>query len=186
MHETRPDLGGYASFGDYISEFKEQTQDGKLYADFPEAKQIFNVDSIPLYHEETLDPISMKRILARIDVAEPPSNAALLAAAMRVPQGARLAVLSSGSGMRQAETAIADMCRVCPTMTCTSSVDDESHVVVVFITRGVPDKFGDQITGAPLIPIRGGVTETGKKGIFGTMSDIGGGSQFQFGGGLNF
>ena len=145
VHETRPDLGGYASFGDYISEFKEQTQDGKLYADFPEAKQIFNVDSIPLYHEETLDPISMKRILARIDVAEPPSNAALLAAAMRVPQGARLAVLSSGSGMRQAETAIADMCRVCPTMTCTSSVDDESHVVVVFITRGVPDKFGDLV-----------------------------------------
>jgi len=145
VHETRPDLGGYASFGDYISEFKQQTQDGKLYADFPEANQIFNVDSIPLYHEETLDPISVKRILARINVSEPPSNAPLLAAAMRVPQGARLAVLSSGSGTRQAKTAIADMRQVCPAMTCTSSVDAGSHVVVVFVSRGVPEEFGDLV-----------------------------------------
>ena len=142
VHETRPDLGGYASFGDYISEFEEQTKDGKLYADFPEAKQIFNVDSVPLYHEATLDPISVKRILARIDVAEPPSNAALLAAAMRVPQGARLAVLSSGSGTRQAEMAAADMRRVCPAMACTFSSADKAHVVVVFVTRGVPEELG--------------------------------------------
>ena len=145
VHETRPDLGGHASFGDYMSEFKEQTKDGKLYADFPEAKQIFNVDSVPLYHEATLDPISVKRILARIGVAEPPSNAALLAAAMRVPQGARLAVLSSGSGTRQAETAAADMRRVCPAMACTFSSADKAHVVVVFVTRGVPEELGNLV-----------------------------------------
>lgn len=146
VHETSPERGGYASFGSYIDELKEQMQDDELYADFPEAKDwIFGVDSIPLYHEYKFDVVSLTRILARVGLAEPPSNASLLAAASRVPEDACLTMLTSSSAMPQATTAVADMRRVCRTLACTFSATDESHLVVLFVTQEAVDEFSDLV-----------------------------------------
>ncbi|XRB02795.1 serine/threonine-protein kinase Kist [Pycnococcus provasolii] len=122
-------------------------QDNGLYADFPEAKDwIFGVDSIPLYHDAMLDAVSLTRILARMDLAPPPSNASLLAAALRVPEGARLTMLASSSAMPQAKTAVADMRRVCRKLVCTFSADDKSsHLVVVFVTQDALDELSDLV-----------------------------------------
>ena len=58
VHETDMSRGGYASFGDYITELNEQLAPGGLYADFQEAKDaVFGVNSVPVYHVDTLDEV---------------------------------------------------------------------------------------------------------------------------------